>query len=31
VDCLEDFQTEAEARAFADTLYEAYPHLRPES
>ena len=28
VECFEDFPTEAEARAFAEKLLEAYPHLR---
>ena len=28
VDCLEDFPSEAQARAFAERLLEAYPHLR---
>ncbi len=27
VDCLDDFATEAEARAFAETLYQTYPNL----
>ncbi len=26
--CIEDFATEAEGRAFANTLLDAYPHLR---
>lgn len=26
--CFEDFATEAEARAFAATLYQIYPHLQ---
>jgi hypothetical protein len=30
VDCLEDFPTECEARAFAEQLYRTHPHLRPE-
>ena len=28
VECFEDFTTEAEARAFADQLLEAWPHLK---
>jgi hypothetical protein len=28
VDCLEDFATEAQARAFAEELYSRHPHLR---
>jgi hypothetical protein len=30
VACLEDFATEAEAKAFADGLRQAYPHLAEE-
>ncbi len=30
VDCLEDFTTEAAARAFADELCRVHPHLREE-
>jgi hypothetical protein len=28
VDCIEDFATEAEARAFAEQLLTIYPHLK---